>query len=73
MIFMRKRRQPPSSPGAPGQRRRNLRRYLRKRHLHLKHRQREVVRMQELKEAETSTPDTKSCEDEPPTPPKKGQ
>ena len=69
---MRQKRPTTSSP-AGGQRRRNLNRYLRKRHLHLKHRQREVVRMQELKEAETSTPDTKSCEDEPPTPPKKGQ
>ena len=65
MIFMRKRRRTPSSPVAPGQRRRNLRRYLRKRHLHLKHRQREVVRMQEMTEERKRTLDTKSCADEP--------
>tara|TARA_R110001606_G_scaffold397272_3_gene573243 strand:+ start:15377 stop:15550 length:174 start_codon:yes stop_codon:yes gene_type:complete len=47
---MRKRRPSTSSPAARNQRHRNLSRYLRKRHLHLKHRQREVQRMINLDE-----------------------
>ena len=43
---MRKRRLSPNRSQAP-QRRRNLRRYLTKRHLKLKHRQREVRRLLE--------------------------
>ncbi len=46
---MRKRRLPPSRNQSP-QRRRNLRRFLAKRHLHLKHRHREVQRMLEIQE-----------------------
>ncbi len=57
---MRKRRLPPSRNPNP-QRRRNLRRYLSKRHLHLKHRHREVQRMLENQEMMT-------CEDELTTP-----
>lgn len=64
---MRKRRRPPSSTAVPAQRRRNLSRYLRKRHLHLKHRQREVLRMQELKK-QNDSPDTTSCEEAPKQP-----
>lgn len=45
---MRKRRPSTSSPAVRSQRRRNLSRHLRKRHLHLKHRQREVQRMVNL-------------------------
>lgn len=58
---MRQKRPTTSSP-AGGQRRRNLNRYLRKRHLHLKHRQREVERMREMK---PHTPDTTNCEENP--------
>lgn len=57
---MRKRRLPPSRNQSP-QRRRNLRRFLAKRHLHLKHRHREVQRMLEIQEA-------MNCEEEPTTP-----
>mgnify|MGYP004242448291 CR=1 FL=1 len=58
---MRQKRPTTSSP-AGGQRRRNLNRYLRKRHLHLKHRQREVQRMLNLNKSEEEplTPPTKA-------------
>jgi len=59
---MRQKR-PTTSRPAGAQRRRNLNRYLRKRHLHLKHRQREVERMRTLT---TDTPDTTNCEGNPP-------
>ena len=57
---MRKRRLPPSRNRNP-QRRRNLRRFLNKKHLQLKHRQREVRRLMDSQ-------DTTNCEDEPRTP-----
>lgn len=51
---MRKRRLSPNrSPQA--QRRRNLRRYLTKRHLKLKHREREVLRMMESSNSDETT------------------
>lgn len=55
---MRKRRPSTNSPAAHNQRRRNLSRHLRKRHLHLKHRQREVQRMHEISLEEQEQPDT---------------
>ena len=60
---MRKRRLSPNRSQAP-QRRRNLRRYLTKRHLKLKHREREVRRLQ----AEPTNSD-KDEQNEPPQTP----
>ena len=52
---MRKKRPSTSHLLAHNQRRRNLRRHLRRRHLSLKHRQREVQRMQGIEPHETDS------------------